>query len=112
MCPAGGQFELETKGHASFSYSSAEGVAILNAPERTWPTHLVLSPRGDTEAAVRAMPPHISVPSVTVLARIYCYQATLGNTCGFPGLVARRTNLAQATMTTHSTWLLLPTVGS
>lgn len=60
MCPAGGQFELETKGHASFSYGSAEGVASLNAPERpglpTWSS----VPRGDTEAAVRAMPPHIS----------------------------------------------------
>lgn len=34
MCPAGGQLELETKGHASFSYGNAEGVASLNAPER------------------------------------------------------------------------------
>ena len=58
------------------------------------------------------MPPHVLVPSGTVLARIHCYQATLGNTCGFPGLVAKRTGLAQATMTTHSTWLLLLAVDS
>ena len=34
MCPSGGQLGAETKGHTSFSYGNAEGVASLNAPER------------------------------------------------------------------------------
>ena len=34
MCPSGGQLESETKGHTSFSYGNAEGLAGLNAPER------------------------------------------------------------------------------